>query len=244
MNGGRKTGIGLVMVFVVLLTLLVVADRVAAWVAEDRIAEQIAQRAAEKGITMRGEPDVTVEGFPFLTQVVGGEFEAITIQMRELSLDGVNVDTLDIRAVGVIADVGKLMNGAGDVRASHLTGTATMPFSVVEEALGIDGTKVTGDAGKLVIQVPFDYGPGTVTAVARAGVKVSGKAIKVDVSDVGVLDGDLPEFAQPALDALARKLSREVGMPKLPYGLKLDAAEVTDSGVAASASAKDVPLVS
>lgn len=242
MNGGRKVGIGLLTSFLVLLGLLVVADRAAAWVAEDQIAEQIAKRAAEKKIRMQGEPDVSVEGFPFLTQVIGGEFQAIDIRMRGVSLDGVDVDTLDIRATGVAADVGKLMDGSGDVRASRLIGNATVPFSVVEEALGIDGTQVTGNAGRLVIRVPFDYGPGSVTVVAHAGVSVADGVVRVKVSKVGVADGKLPSFAQPALDALARKLSRDVTMPKLPYGLKLHRATITNSGVAATASAKDVPL--
>jgi hypothetical protein len=241
-NGGRKLGIGLLTSFLVLLGLLVVADRVAAWVAEDQIAEQIAKQAAAREIRMRGEPDVTVEGFPFLTQVVGGEFQAVNIRMSGVSLDGVDVDTLDIRATGVAADVGKLMDGSGEVRASRLTGSATVPFSVVEEALGIDGAKVTGDAGQLVIRVPFDYGPGSVTALARAGVSVADGVVKVKVSKVGVVDGELPSFAKPALDAFAGKLSREVAMPKLPYGLKLHGATITDAGVAATASAKDVPL--
>ncbi|HEX2416716.1 MAG TPA: DUF2993 domain-containing protein, partial [Micromonosporaceae bacterium] len=126
MNGGRKLGIGLLTSLLVLLGLLVVADRAAAWMAEDRIAEQITKRAAEREIRMRGEPDVSVEGFPFLTQVMAGEFQAINIRMSGVSLDGVDVDTLDIRATGVAADVGKLMNGSGEVRASRLTGSATI----------------------------------------------------------------------------------------------------------------------
>ena len=242
MNGGRKLGIGLLTSLLVLLALLVVADRAAAWMAEDRIAEQIAKRAAEREIRMRGEPDVSVEGFPFLTQVMAGEFQAINIRMSGVSLDGVDVDTLDIRATGVAADVGKLMNGSGEVRASRLTGSATIPFSVVEEALGIEGTEVTANAGQLVIRVPLDYGVGSVTAVARAGITVTDGVVRVKVSKVGIANGKLPSYAQSALDTLARSLSREVTMPKLPYDLKLRGATVTDSGVAATASARDVPL--
>jgi hypothetical protein len=241
-NGGRKIGIGLLTTFLVLLGLMVAADRAAAWAAEDQIAEQIAKRAAEREIQMQGEPDVSVEGFPFLTQVVGGEFEAINIRMSGVSLDGVDVNTLDIRAVGVAADVGKLMAGSGDVRASRLTGSATVPFAVVEEALGIEGTKVTGRSGQLVIRVPFDYGIGSVTAVAHAGVSVSKGVVRVKVSEIDVADRKVPSYARPALDALARKLSREVAMPKMPYGLRLEAAQITESGVAATASAQDVTL--
>lgn len=244
MEGGRKAGVGLIMAFLVLAGLLVVADRAAASMAEDRIAQQVAQRAADKDITMRGEPEVTVEGFPFLTQVIGGEYEAISIRMRGLSLDGINVDSLEITATGVAADLGDVMDGSGQVRASRLTGTVTLPFSAVEESLGMDGAKVSGKAGRLVIRAPFNYGAGSVTAIAHAKITASNGALRVKVTEVAAADGQVPSYAEPALDALAGKLSRRVAMPPLPYGLKLDSANVTDSGVAVVLSAQDVPLAS
>ncbi|MGH3648716.1 MAG: LmeA family phospholipid-binding protein [Micromonosporaceae bacterium] len=220
------------------------ADRGAAWAAEDKISEQVAQKAAERDITMQGKPEVAVEGFPFLTQMLGGEYQAITIGMKKVSLDGVTVERLDVRATAVKADLSDVMNGTGDVRAGHVTGEATVPFAAVEEMLGIEGAKVDSAQGKLLIHLPFDYGPGTIQAVAQADVKVSGGVVKIDVESIRPEKGKLPSYAQSALDAYASKLSREIDLPKLPYGMKVKSAKVTGAGVVATAEAKDVSLTS
>jgi hypothetical protein len=55
----------LVVLVVVLAGLFVVADRVAANVAESRISDQAATEMRNRGITSAQEPDVSVGGFPF-----------------------------------------------------------------------------------------------------------------------------------------------------------------------------------
>src|SRR5690606_16376812 len=145
----------------------------AAWAAEGKIAEQVAKKAADNDITMQGDPEVTVEGFPFLTQVIAGEYEAVDIGMRKVSVDGVTVDTLDIRATGVKASLSDLRSGSGDVRAARVTGDATVGFAQVEELVGVDKAEASEKNGKLVVRAPLAAGPVTVTAVATADVKVS-----------------------------------------------------------------------
>lgn len=243
-NGSRKAGVGLLVIVLVLLGILVAADRGAAWAAEGKISEQVAQKAAERDITMQGEPEVTVEGFPFLTQMFGGEYQAIVITMRKLSLDGVAVERLDVRATSVKADLADVMNGTGNVQAGQVTGDATVPFSAVQEMIGIDGATVDGGKGKLLIHVPFDYGSGSIKAVAEADVKVSDGVLHVDVESIRPEKGKLPSYAQSALDAYAAKLSREIKLPKLPYGMTVRSAKVTAAGVVATAAAKDVSLTS
>ncbi len=241
MKSGRKTGIGLLVTFLILVGILVLADRGAAWAAESKISDQVAQKAAEKKIEMEGKPDVTIEGFPFLTQVIGGEFQAVDIKMRKLSLDGVSVDSLDVRATDVKADIGDLMNGKGDVRAGEVTGKATVAFDQVEELVGMDGAKVRGKDGKLLITVPVSLGPTKVTALATARVKVYDGGIKIQVDDVSVKEADLPSSLR---SEVASSLSRRIALPALPYGLKVRGATVADDGIVAMASAQDVPLTS
>ncbi|MGH3736510.1 MAG: LmeA family phospholipid-binding protein [Micromonosporaceae bacterium] len=243
-NGSRKAGIGLLVIVLVLLGVVVAADRGAAWAAEGRISEQVAEKAAERDIAMQGEPEVTVEGFPFLTQVFGGEYQAITIVMRKLSVDGVTVERLDVRATTVKAELSDVMNGTGEIRAGHVTGEATVPFAAVEEVIGIEGGSVDGADGKLLIHVPFDYGSGSIRAVAVASVKVKGTVLHVDVESIRPEKGKLPSFAQSALDDYAGELSRDIKLPKLPYDMKITSAKVTGAGVVAVAEADNVPLTS
>ncbi|MGH3727875.1 MAG: LmeA family phospholipid-binding protein [Micromonosporaceae bacterium] len=243
-KSGRKTWIGLLVGFLVLVGLLVAADRGAAWAAEGQIADQVAKKADQNKITMQGEPEVTVEGIPFLTQVIGGEYQAVDIRMKEVSVDGVRLDSLDIRATSVKASLSDLRSGTGEIRAARVTGDATVGFGQVEELVGIDGAKVTGKNGKLLVRAPLKAGPVTITALATADVKVSDGSIAIDVQKVTVADGELPDYAQSVLDTYANSLSRKIPLPKLPYGLKVEGAKVTDAGVAATASAQDVPLSS
>ena len=58
----------LLIVLMVLVGLAVVADRIALGVAEDRAAS-----ALQTSQDLTHKPDVTVEGFPFLTQLASGE---------------------------------------------------------------------------------------------------------------------------------------------------------------------------
>lgn len=244
MKSGRKAGIGLLVTVLVLVGLVVLADRGAAWAAEDRIAGQVALKADQQNIAMQGEPEVTVEGFPFLTQVLAGEYEAVTIRMEQVTIDGVQLESIDVRATTVRADLGDLMNGSGEVRAERVAGEATVSFAAVRELIGYEGATVTGQDGKLLIRVPLEIAGGAVstTVVALADVSVSDGAVKIDVDKVNAEDENLPPGADAALDRVAGSLSRTVPLPKLPYGMTVGEAKVTDAGVAATASARDVPL--
>ncbi|MGH3716753.1 MAG: LmeA family phospholipid-binding protein [Micromonosporaceae bacterium] len=241
-NGSRKAGIGLLVIALVLVGLVVAADRGAAYAAEGKISEQVAQKAAERDITMQGQPEVDVEGFPFLTQVFGGEYDAITIRMRKVSMDGVTAERLDVRATGVKAELTDVMNGTGDIRAGHVTGEATLAFSAVEEMIGAKGAKVDSSGDKLLIHVPYTTGSITIQAVAEATVKVTDGKVAISVESIRPEKGELPSYAQSALDAYARTLSREIALPKLPYDMTLESAKVTAAGVVATASADNVPL--
>ena len=245
MTKGRKAGVVLLVTALVLVGLLVLADRGAVWAAEDQIARRVAAKAQERDITMKGEPEVNVEGFPFLTQVMAGEYQAITIGMREVSLGGILIDTLDVRATDVRADVSEVMRGSGDVVAGQVTGKATVPFSAVEEFIGKEGASVTEQNGKMLIRMPVTAPGGQVevTAVITASVKVVDGTLRVEVEDV-TTEEEVPSFAESALRNAAGSLAREIPIPQLPYGLQLTDAEVTSGGVVAIAEAKDVPLVS
>ncbi|MQA24879.1 MAG: DUF2993 domain-containing protein [Micromonosporaceae bacterium] len=240
-KNGRK-GVVWLMSLVALVGVLVLADRGAAWAAEDAIAGKVAEKAQERKIQMSGEPEVTVEGFPFLTQVFGGEYRAIRISMKDVAMEGITLSSLDVRATKVQATLGDLIDGKGDFRAGHVTGDATVPYRAVQELIGVDGAEISGQNGKLLIEAPFDYGAGRVTAVVRADVSVDAGAVKVDVDGASLKEGKLPSYAQSALDRFAKRFSRKIPLPALPYGLKVEGATVTSAGLVARASVANVPL--
>ena len=186
-----RKGVALAVTLVALVGLLLLADRGAAWAAEGAIADKVTEKAQQRKIQMSGEPEVTVEGFPFLTQVFGGEYQAIRIQMKDVTVDGVTVSDLDVRATEVQAPLSDLMEGKGDFRAGRVTGDATVPYRAIQELVGVDGAKLSGKGGELVIEAPFDFGAGRVTALVRADVAVDGGVVKLDVKGATLKEGKL-----------------------------------------------------
>ncbi|MGH3662731.1 MAG: LmeA family phospholipid-binding protein [Micromonosporaceae bacterium] len=239
-SSGRKVGIGLLVTVLVLVGLAVLADRGAAWAAERAIAQKVSEKAAQSNIDTEQEPEVTVEGFPFLTQALAGEYQGIRIRLEQLSVEGIQISSLEVHATEVQASFSDVTSG-GDIQAGHITGDATVPFSALEELVGVEGAKVSGNDGALSIRAPFETPAGKITAVARAKVSVTDGVIKIQVQKV-TSDKKLPAYAQSALDSYAKQLSRKITLPKLPYDLTVESAAVGDSGVVATASANDVPL--
>lgn len=86
--------------FLVLLVLLL-----AAGVAGDRVAERLATDRAEQRLALEGlvDPQVTVEGFPFLTQLVSRRFDEVRLTAASLRLGGGQARR--IRATGLDVDV-------------------------------------------------------------------------------------------------------------------------------------------
>jgi hypothetical protein len=103
---GRRLLTVLIVLLLVLLGLLVVADRVGASMAEREIGDQIKQELVAQGLET-SPPEVSVGGFPFLTQVLAGEYESISIQLRDvegtLEGEGVRLPRLDVEARTVTA---------------------------------------------------------------------------------------------------------------------------------------------
>ena len=96
---GRKLLIGLFVLLLLLAGLLVVADRVAVGVAERMIADRVRQEITKQG-AQSAEPDVEVGGTPFLTQVLDGRYQRITINLRDVQApvegDAVRLPVLDV----------------------------------------------------------------------------------------------------------------------------------------------------
>src|SRR5690606_1107694 len=83
-KGGGMRGLRVVgVLLLILVALLVVADRAAAWAAERTVADKVASELADNGIDS-APPEVSIGGIPFLTQVGAGRFEEITLVLRDV----------------------------------------------------------------------------------------------------------------------------------------------------------------
>ena len=88
----------LLVVLVLLLGLLLLADRLAVELAEDAVAGEVAEKGA-----LRGTPEVEIAGFPFLSQALAGRYDDVRVELTAEQLgrpDGTHAD-LVLRGVEV-----------------------------------------------------------------------------------------------------------------------------------------------
>ncbi|MEU0560406.1 DUF2993 domain-containing protein [Dactylosporangium sp. NPDC006015] len=248
---GAKVSIVLVVLAVILVGVLFVADRIAASTARDRITDETRKQLAANSVTYEGDPSVKIAGFPFLTQVLAGEYEKISIALSKPQIDNVKLETLNVDAKAVKADARDLMNGRGEVVAGEVTGQATMTWDNVRKLLeftnlpqGVDPSAIDVKVvnNKIVMRIPFMYQGFKVTIIANGSMVVESGKVRLKLDSVTTDQGNLPKLVNDFIQANKSRLQVTVKLPGLPYNLVINSAETTDSGLRVTASAKDVPL--
>ncbi|MEY2245081.1 DUF2993 domain-containing protein [Streptomyces sp. BF23-18] len=234
---------------VVLGGLFVLADRVAVGFAEDEAADRI---KSTEGLATT--PDVSIEGFPFLTQVVGGELDDVKIGIKdyEASTGGTDSSTGTIRIDDLDAEMRGVAfsGGYSSATANSATGTASISYAEllkaakpepVDVGFGIK-TRVTGlsDGGDGKVKVAVEVTVGSKTAKTLSvlsSVTVSGDTVKVHADSLPKLGVQLAEGRIRSITDFQQKIEQ------LPGGIKLDKVEAAPDGVEISVKGSDVRLV-
>lgn len=218
----------LIIFLIVLVLLLVGADRGAMYAAQSAVSKQLAS-----SYDLDPAPKVTIHGFPFLTQAVKGTYDQIDVDMAEVTRDNVRVENVKARLYGVHAPISEVISNARRITASRATGTGLVPFDIVKKRLP-DGFKVKESGGELVlsgkaralgISVP-------VKASLKLSVGLEGVVAKPD--KITVAGGRVPG------SVVAGQLGFEVPVQDLPMHLKVQQVQVKPKGIQVSASASDV----
>ncbi|MEV6384702.1 DUF2993 domain-containing protein [Streptomyces sp. NPDC051773] len=236
----------LVIVAVILGGLFVVADRVAVGFAEDEAAQQL---KASEGLT--STPDVSIKGFPFLTQVAGGELDDVEVGIENFEASTGKPDE-SIR----IADLKANMRGVAfssdysSATATSATGTATISYDELLKAAKSEPTDVglgftarvvglsDGGKGKIKVNVEIDppaLDPQTVSVLSTVSVK--GDKVEVQADSLPSLGGaDLAENVVRSITDF------EQAIDNLPGGIKLDKVEAAPDGVDITVRGSNVRL--
>ncbi|QGQ18130.1 DUF2993 domain-containing protein [Cellulomonas sp. JZ18] len=225
--GARRALTGTVVTLVVVAGAAVVADRVAVGVAEDRAADVVTEQ-----LDVSGRPEVTIHGFPFLTQLLGRSLDDVDAAADGITLEGVDATDVRVHArdVGLVAPY-----TVGDARVE-----ATLPPASLERVLadrtGLDVTlTVDGDALRASGEVlGLDLSAALVP-------RVEDGTLLVDLADVALGERRLDVADLPG--GLGRAVS-DVPVPVegLPDGVVLTSAAVVPDGVRVSARGTDVVL--
>ena len=106
-------------------------------VAERAIARQAEREVANQNVSS-SPPEVSIGGFPFLTQVLAEKYDSITIVARdasgEVQGETVELPRLEIVARDVHASLDTIRSGQGDVIAQTVDGTGVVGYDSVARA--------------------------------------------------------------------------------------------------------------
>ena len=200
----------------VLLVLFVVLDRVAVAYAENQAAQQM------KSQGFPTKPDVTIEGFPFLTQVAARNIKDVHITATKVPAGPVTL-ILTADATNVLLDPGYQ---SGTI--SHVAGTGVIPFSSVSSAFG-------GGSGL------------TITSAGGNTMKVSLNVLGADISMTGTIEQSGPNTLKVHLNqpsgipvSLPIPNSFTIHIPTLPMHLTIQSVKVTSQGIVVHATGSNI----
>ena len=225
------------MFLVVLVLLLLLADRGAAVLAGRALGEQIRVNQ-----NLDRAPDVSFAGFPFLTQAVAGTYEQVDAHFTEVhGGQGLSVQNLDVTMHGVHVPLAAAISGdLQEVTVDSTEADGTITFAGLREAAnrrlpsGAKGLTMAAD-GPDTVKFSGTY------PTSLGNIELAGK-IKIEAADGTVRLSVQPESLErvPAgiRDDIAALLQRAVVVPQLPLGLRIESVQVTAAGIKLKATGK------
>jgi hypothetical protein len=211
---------------IVLLILLVIGDRVALAVTENQFASQF----QKQGFPVK--PSVTIEGFPFLTQLLGKDFNKVDISASNVPVPLPTGGSISISSVHATIN-GLHISGyssSANAKVDHITATAFVSFGALAAAGGIgggSGITVTPD-GANKVKITAGLG-GIFSDTEEAQISQTGpQTISIKV---------LPS-SSPVGSLLSSFGSFSFSLPKgVPASLKITDLTLNSQGLTVSAAA-------
>ncbi|MEG3635082.1 LmeA family phospholipid-binding protein [Micromonospora palythoicola] len=227
---GRRRRVAVVVAVVALLSMLVVvADRLVARSAADRLADRLACVVASGA-----EPVVSLGGFPVTAGVLTGRLARLRVTVPELQHDGLRVHQIraDLRDVAG--------TGAGPVTVRSLALSAVVGYDSLPISRGGRDLRYRQQDGRLAVDTAVDLLGQRVPVTVLADPVITDGRLTVTPVEV-----ELFGVRRPAAALLARigggpEMSRD--LPELPAGLTYRAVEVTESGLRIHIDGQDLTL--
>jgi hypothetical protein len=242
-------------VVVVLAGLFIVADRVAVNMAEKRIADQAVTEMRNRDITSDKRPQATIAGFPFLTQVLSGTYQKVTIHADHPHNGQVTLDYLTVVANRVHAPLDTIRSGHGRVTADTVEGTAAIGWDVVRglvdttplrqvPGLDVSQLKITVKNNKVNLAAPVVFAGLNLQLQATGTLAVAKGQVRLQLDDLRAASANGGATAIPPsfINQYRDQLGVKIAVPNLPYSLVVNKVESTPNGVLMTATAADVVI--
>ncbi|HEU5389930.1 MAG TPA: LmeA family phospholipid-binding protein [Streptosporangiaceae bacterium] len=208
---------------IVIIVLLIGADRAANAFAEDQMASQF-----QSSLELSGKPHVTIQGFPFLTQLAAQNLHQVDINAsNETAGPG---GQLAIKSLTATLH-GLHIHGTNSATIDDFTASALVTFSALAHAGNIPGgiTLSADGPNRVKAHVDLDIVSGDVILqVTQVGdSKINIKLVKANGLPTDLL-GNLVNFT--------------ITIPKLPAGVKIQKISVTSEGLRVTAAGHNATL--
>ncbi|MYS22605.1 Protein of unknown function [Streptomyces sp. DvalAA-14] len=223
----------LLIVVVILGGLFVAADRISVHLAESKAAERA---QASEGLSHK--PTVSIEGFPFLTQVAGGKLNDVKITADDIAAaDGgaaVRIDSFHADLHGV-----KLSDSFHSAIADSADGSAFLTYADLSKVAPSGVTVAYGgtdSSGRPLVKLTGTILGAKLSVVSQVSVR--------GADSIGLHAQDLPKaFTALGLeDQLRQKIDFTFQLTHLPGGIALSEVTPGPDGVSVAATGKHVVL--
>jgi LmeA-like phospholipid-binding len=223
-TGPRRTRRWVMVVFavVVLLILLVIGDRVALAVTENAMASQF----ESNGLPVK--PGVSIEGFPFLTQLAAKDFKKVNITANNVPAGPVTISTIHANIDGLHISS---FSSSASATVDHINATAFISLGALAAAGGLGGTGITVTPdGTDKLKITAGIG-GIASDTEEAQITQTGpQTISIKLLDTGSPVGSL----------LSSFGSFSFSLPKgVPASLRITGLTLNSQGLTLNASASN-----
>ena len=213
----------LLITVVVFAGLLLAVDRIGAHVAGTVVAGQLRTSAG-----LQSDPTVSILGFPFLTQAVGGRYGEIDVLARNVNRGGVRLSEIDTTLIGARIPLRDALSGkVTAVPVEGLTARVVATYADVSGMSDISGLQIAPSGTSLKVSGRVTVLGQTLTATATSTVALAGNELVITAQSLAI-DG---QSSGPLLRALAGRFDFRVKVGNLPYGLQLKTVTVEPNGL-------------
>jgi hypothetical protein len=207
----------------VIVLVLVGGDRAAKAYAEDRMASQV-----QSSLALSGKPNVTIQGFPFLTQAAARTFNTVDVNAsNETAGPGGQLEIASLTATLH----GMHIHGTNSATVDQFTASALVTFTALAHAGGIPQGITLAPAGPNQLKATVDILGFSSDATAKV-TQVGDDKINVKITDFGGVPADV----------LGSLTDFTFSIPKLPPGVKIQSISVTQQGLRVTATGQNTTL--
>jgi hypothetical protein len=224
---------GLVIFLILVIGLIIAADRVGLWVAQDQIAKNVASQ-----YDLDHKPEVKIKGFPFLNQALNGRYGEIDVNVGDVTQLGVHLTNTVVTLKGVKAPLSDAMHGdASNMVADTATSTATVSYADVNKEAP-RGLKVTAKDKALEVRGPVTVLGISRTVTATVSVKPSGRNVRVLPQTVDAGGTTIP------VALVQQAFSFTMPVKGLPLNTRISDVQVGQDGLRVTTTGEHVNLES